>query len=174
MVTLAEEDIKAAAAENGFKDCTINEDGSVTYKMSKSKHKEMLNDLKSSFDESIASLLEGESAVAYVEGEGWYVMVCDSENDEDATATAYEDAVEEEKAAYFTEVYEGLEKAKFKVYEEVIETLDIAGTPVYGVEEETESETETAEGESASAESESESETAEGESETAESETEAE
>lgn len=58
-----EEDIKVAAEENGFKDCTINEDGSVTYKMSKSKHKEMLNDLKSSFDESIASLLEGESAV---------------------------------------------------------------------------------------------------------------
>ncbi len=128
----------------------------------------------SEFGKAAAALKKGESAVAYVEGEGWYVMVCDSENDEDATATAYEDAVEEEKAAHFTEVYEGLEKAKFKVNEKVIETLDIAGTPVYGVEEETESETETAEGESASAESESESETAEGESETAESETEAE
>ena len=38
----SEEEIKAAAEENGFSKCTINEDGSVTYKMTKAKHKEML------------------------------------------------------------------------------------------------------------------------------------
>lgn len=59
-----EEDIKAAAEEAGFSGCTVHEDGSVTYKMSKAKHKEMMREMKSSLDESIEELINGENAVA--------------------------------------------------------------------------------------------------------------
>ena len=59
----SEEEIKAAAEENGFSKCTINEDGSVTYKMTKAKHKEMLAEMKSDLDESIAAMINGEEAV---------------------------------------------------------------------------------------------------------------
>jgi len=58
-----EEEIKAAADENGFISCTVNADGSVTYKMTKAKHKEMLAELKSSLDESIADMINGKDAV---------------------------------------------------------------------------------------------------------------
>ena len=45
-----EEEIKAEAKENGYSDCKINDDGSVTYTMSKKKHAEMLDEMKTSFD----------------------------------------------------------------------------------------------------------------------------
>jgi len=59
-----EDEIKAAAKENGYSDCKINNDGSVTYTMSKKKHAEMLDKMKASFDEMIAGYLEGEDEVA--------------------------------------------------------------------------------------------------------------
>lgn len=59
-----EEEIKAEAKENGYSDCKINDDGSVTYTMSKKKHAEMLNEMKASFDEMIAGYLDGEDKVA--------------------------------------------------------------------------------------------------------------
>ena len=58
-----EEEIIAAAEEKGFSKCTINEDGSVTYKMTKAQHKEVLAELKADLDESIASMINGEDAV---------------------------------------------------------------------------------------------------------------
>lgn len=115
----------------------------------------------SEFGKAAVALKEGESAVAYVEDTGWYVMICDSENDEEATAEAYESAVDTEKSEHFSEVYQELEKARFKVNEEVIKTLNIADTPVINLESETEDTTEdTAEGETAEEES-AESQTAE-------------
>lgn len=59
-----EEDIKANAEEQGIKKCVINDDGSVTYTMSKDKQAELLEEMKTSAQESFASLLEGEEAVA--------------------------------------------------------------------------------------------------------------
>ena len=52
-----EEDIKKAAEENGYLGCTINENGSVTYTMTESRHREMLDELVSRADESIAELI---------------------------------------------------------------------------------------------------------------------
>jgi len=59
-----EDAIKAAAKENGYSDCKINADGSVTYTMTKNKRDEMLADMKTSFEELVAGYLEGENAVA--------------------------------------------------------------------------------------------------------------
>lgn len=106
------------------------------------------------------TMKKGESAVVYDEGNGWYIVVCDTENDKEATEHAYEDAVEGEKQAHFEEVYGDLSKEKFKVNEEVVASLDIAGTSVVNFPESDEEETLDLEEEtSGEAESESESET---------------
>lgn len=60
---MTEEEIIANAKEEGYKSTKVNDDGSVTYKMSKAKRKEMLKDMKISIDESIEELLEGEERV---------------------------------------------------------------------------------------------------------------
>lgn len=57
------DEIKAAADEQGYKKCVINEDGSVTYTMSKSKHKELLTEFKNSIDETIENMVNGEDAM---------------------------------------------------------------------------------------------------------------
>lgn len=48
----------ANAEENGFGEATVNDDGSVTYKMSKSKHKEMMAELATSVEETKTELVE--------------------------------------------------------------------------------------------------------------------
>lgn len=48
----------ANAEENGFGEATVNDDGSVTYKMSKSKHKEMMEEMAVSVEETKRSLVE--------------------------------------------------------------------------------------------------------------------
>lgn len=59
-----EDQIKAGAEKNGYSNCKINDDGSVTYTMSKKKYAEMLDKMKESFVETIAECLDGEYAVA--------------------------------------------------------------------------------------------------------------
>lgn len=50
----------AEAEAEGVKDVTQNDDGSLTYKMSKAKHKEMLQELKTSIEESTNEMKNGE------------------------------------------------------------------------------------------------------------------
>ena len=59
----SEEEIKAAAQEKGYDSCTFNEDGSVTYTMSKTKHQEALAEYKANVESVIASMVEGEEKV---------------------------------------------------------------------------------------------------------------
>ena len=49
-----EEEIIAGAKESGITEAVVNEDGSVTYTMSKSKHKEMMKEMK----ESVVSTID--------------------------------------------------------------------------------------------------------------------
>lgn len=51
------EEITAAAKEKGFYECTVNDDGSVTYKMSTAQHKEMLKEVADRIQESIDSVM---------------------------------------------------------------------------------------------------------------------
>lgn len=51
-----EEDIRADAKEQGVKDITFNEDGSVTYKMSKSDHKKILKEMEVELDKSLEEM----------------------------------------------------------------------------------------------------------------------
>jgi len=57
------EEIQAAAKENGFLGCKINDDGSVTYTMTKGKRKEFLENYEKSIEETLKGYIEGENAV---------------------------------------------------------------------------------------------------------------
>lgn len=50
-------DIKAAADEQGFSKCVVNENGSVTYTMTKAKRNEILKEMEASFEESADELI---------------------------------------------------------------------------------------------------------------------
>ncbi|NMB43726.1 MAG: hypothetical protein GX995_06310 [Clostridiales bacterium] len=56
----SEDEIKAASEEEGFKSYKINSDGSVTYTMTKKKHKEILIELSAAIDEFIDELVNGD------------------------------------------------------------------------------------------------------------------
>ncbi|WP_035507186.1 hypothetical protein [Halobacillus karajensis] len=47
------ENLKAEAEEEGIKKVTQNEDGTITYKMSKSTHKELMNELETNLKDTI-------------------------------------------------------------------------------------------------------------------------
>jgi len=51
------EEIEADAKAKGIKNVTFNDDGSVTYEMSKATHNQLLDDLKKGIDESIEEML---------------------------------------------------------------------------------------------------------------------
>ena len=53
------EEIQASAKESGFISCTVNEDGSVTYKMTKGKREEILRSFKGEIDSTIQEFLAG-------------------------------------------------------------------------------------------------------------------
>lgn len=53
-------DADAYANENGFNAAVLNEDGSLTVTMTKSKHRELLEEMSISLDENFAELIEGE------------------------------------------------------------------------------------------------------------------
>ncbi len=51
--------ITEEAREKGVKEVVVNDDGSVTYKMSRSVHKQMMQDLRESFNQTVADLKNG-------------------------------------------------------------------------------------------------------------------
>lgn len=59
-----QEEVVENALAAGVTECIINEDGSVTYRMTKEKHEEMLAAFKESLASGITELLEGEKKVA--------------------------------------------------------------------------------------------------------------
>ena len=53
-----EEQIIAGAKEEGYDDVKVNEDGSVTYKMSKAKHTEMMDELEGEMVKSVEEIVK--------------------------------------------------------------------------------------------------------------------
>lgn len=62
-----QEDLDKAAKEDGIKSITLNDDGSATYIMSKSKHNEMMASIRESIDESMAEMIDPETYPTFVE-----------------------------------------------------------------------------------------------------------
>ena len=54
------DNVVAEAKENGLKDATKNEDGSVTYKMSKAQHKEYMKEMKTNVTTYVDELINDE------------------------------------------------------------------------------------------------------------------
>lgn len=56
-----QEELDAKAKEKGFKSATLNSDGSVTYVMTKAQHKEMLEEISTNINNSLAEFVESDS-----------------------------------------------------------------------------------------------------------------
>ena len=57
---ITQEDLDAQARDRGFKSITLNDDGSATYIMTKAQHKEMMDGIKQSIDESLSEMVGSE------------------------------------------------------------------------------------------------------------------
>lgn len=55
-----QEELDAAAKENGFKSITLNEDGSATYVMTKGQHKELMSEMTNEFNAALAEMVGSE------------------------------------------------------------------------------------------------------------------
>ena len=62
-----QETLDETAKEEGIKSITLNDDGSATYIMSKSKHDEMMAGILESIDESMAEMIDPETYPTFVE-----------------------------------------------------------------------------------------------------------
>lgn len=62
-----QEALDETAKEEGIKSITLNDDGSATYIMSKSKHDEMMAGIRESIDESMAEMIDPETYPTFVE-----------------------------------------------------------------------------------------------------------
>jgi hypothetical protein len=58
-----DDEILEAANENGYLNCVINDDRSVTYTMTKAKHSEMMQQFKALIDEGFNNMVNGDDAV---------------------------------------------------------------------------------------------------------------
>lgn len=57
---ITQEELDKEVSEKGYKSATLNDDGSVTYKMSKSQHKQMMEELKQNINDSLAEMIGAE------------------------------------------------------------------------------------------------------------------
>ena len=55
-----QEDLDALAEENGFKSVTLNEDGTATYVMGKSKHNELMQEISDEIDAGLEEMVGSE------------------------------------------------------------------------------------------------------------------
>ena len=62
-----QETLDETAKEEGIKSIPLNDDGSATYIMSKSKHDEMMAGIRESIDESMAEMIDPETYPTFVE-----------------------------------------------------------------------------------------------------------
>lgn len=60
MTDTTQEDLDATAKESGFKSATKNEDGSVTYVMTKAKHKEFMEEMTAEYKQTLDEMIGSE------------------------------------------------------------------------------------------------------------------
>lgn len=124
--------VVAQAKEDGIKDVKKNDDGSVTYKMSKAQHKEMMQEMKASVTEYVDELINGEDFasikdVEYNKDFSKFTLVVDKEvfeNSFDGFA-----AMGLAMSGMFYQIYDGVDAEKLKVK---IDTVDHSTGEVFG------------------------------------------
>lgn len=55
-----QEELDKSVKEKGYKSATLNSDGSVTYVMTKAQHKEMMDEIRKSIDQSLSEMVGSE------------------------------------------------------------------------------------------------------------------
>lgn len=127
----AAEDILAEMKAGTDLEDIVSEYSDADFTVQNSTNSFMLSE-ELSYGEFAWELAEGECGSTYVEGEGWYILKCTSENDEESRDTAIEDELESRKQDAFTEKYEEIKKTapKFTVDEDVWALIDFK-TAVY-------------------------------------------
>lgn len=80
----SQEEVKTSAKDSGIEEVIFNDNGSVTYKMSKSKHKELMDTMKTQVDESIKLILADKETypsfaeITYNKDFSEFTIKCDS------------------------------------------------------------------------------------------------
>ncbi len=115
-------DADAYADEQGFISAKVNEDGSITVTMTKSKHKELLNEMASSMDANFAEFANGEDTP--------YIKEITHNNDFTAV-TMKVDKAAYENAFDFTPLAIGMSVAMYQAFTETeyhveITVVDVA------------------------------------------------
>lgn len=60
-VEVSQESLNEESAEAGYKSVTLNNDGSVTYVMTKNQHKQMMSEMADSLEETLQEIIDDES-----------------------------------------------------------------------------------------------------------------
>ncbi|MGN0298649.1 MAG: hypothetical protein ACI4C1_05625 [Lachnospiraceae bacterium] len=110
-----------AAMESGEKIADIvSSYDDTAYKVSNSSNSFMESD-DVSYGEYAWTLAENECGSVYIDGEGWYVLKCTSDNDEEAAQSAIDSEIQSRKDKNFDEKYAAIkaEADKFSVDEEI-------------------------------------------------------
>ncbi len=63
---MTQDELDDTVDEEGYKSITLNEDGSATYVMTKEQHKKMMDEIKSSFNESMREMVGSETYPSFV------------------------------------------------------------------------------------------------------------
>lgn len=84
-----------------------------------------------------AALSTGDVTTYQVEGTGWYVLSCTSDDDKDAAKEAKTKIIDERKDELFNKTYTGWSKKKFKVDEDVWSKITFDKHTIYESEKET-------------------------------------
>ena len=124
--------VVAQAKEDGIKDVKKNDDGSVTYKMTKAQHKEMMQEMKASVTEYVDELINDEDFasikdVEYNKDFSKFTLEVDKEafeNSFDGFA-----AMGLAMSGMFYQVYDGVDAEKLNV---TIDTVDQSTGEVFG------------------------------------------
>ncbi|MCH5188169.1 MAG: hypothetical protein J1F63_07170 [Oscillospiraceae bacterium] len=69
---VSQEALDEEVADKKYKSATLNEDGSITYVMSKSQHNKIIKELRAGIDESLASMPDSYDNIASVKAENDY------------------------------------------------------------------------------------------------------
>lgn len=101
-----QEDLDKESSEKGYKSATLNDDGSVTYIMTKSQHKNMMNDMKDNIDQELQNMI----------GSSDYPNITSIEANDDytkltVTTTSPELSMEESLSVFQFYVYGGMYNA---------------------------------------------------------------
>ena len=110
-------DADAYANEQGFSAAKVNEDGSITVTMSKTKHKELLNEMATSLETGFAEFVDGETTP--------YIKEI-SHNDDFTAVTMQVDKAAYENAFDLTPFAIGLSVAMYQAFTETEYHVDIS------------------------------------------------